>query len=212
MILSFLIAAAYTPRTFADDRFGVGIKAGTYGLGADFGVTLNDYVSFRVSFQRLEVSVDESVDDVDYDGDFTLGGEGVYADIYPFGGQFRITGGLFSNRNEVGLEGTPTGSIDIGDNTYTPSQVGTLSGTVTFDSTAPYVGVGWGNTSRGKKRLRFVVDLGILFQGSGQVEDYAASGGGVLQSDLDKEAADIEDEIGDVDFWPILNFGLAFRF
>jgi hypothetical protein len=209
--MAALCVTAASP-SVADDRFGIGIKAGTYGLGADFGFTIIDHVSLRLSFQRADASLTETFDDVEYEGDFTLGGEGIYADIYPFGGQFRITAGLFNNRNEFALAGTPPDPVRIGDNIYTPAEMGTLSGTIEFKDTAPYLGLGWGNTSRGKKRLRFVLDGGLLFQGSGNVVDYSASGGGVSQDDLNIEAAQIEDDISDVDFWPILNVGLAFRF
>jgi hypothetical protein len=211
----FLLAALCmmgTTTSVAADRFGVGVKVGTYGFGADFGVSVNDVVSFRVSLQRADLSLTETYDEVEYDGDFTFGGEGVMADIYPFKGQFHITAGLFSNRNRADLSGTVTEPVEIGDNIYTPAEVGTLSGTIEFDSTAPYAGVGWGNTSRGDNRVRFVFDVGLLFQGSGRIDDLTSSTGLVSDEDLATEVATIEDDIKDYDFWPVLNFGIAFRF
>ena len=202
-VLMAVLCVSAASTSVADDRFGIGIKAGTYGLGADFGVTLIDQVSLRLTFQRASLSLTETVEEIDYDGDFTLGGEGILADIYPFGGQFRFTAGIYNNRNQVDLAGTPNEPVDIGDTEYPPSAIGTLSGTVDFNDTAPYLGVGWGNTSRGKKRLRFVLDAGILFSGSASIDNLTASAGGVSQEDLDKEAAKIEDDISDADFWPI---------
>jgi hypothetical protein len=210
LLVAVIVSAA--PSVAADGRFGVGIKAGTYGFGADFGVTLNRIVAFRVSLSGANPSLTEAYDDIEYNGDLTLGGFGALADIYPFGGQFRFTGGLFANRNELTLAGTPTEPVQIGDDIYTPDEIGTMSGSIKFDSTAPYLGLGWGNTSRGKKMLRFVVDVGVLFQGSGQIEDLNSSIGLVSEEDLAREAQVIEDEIADYKYWPVISAGLAFRF
>lgn len=61
------------------------------------------------------------------------------------------------------------------------------------------------------KRVGFLVDLGFIHQGSGKVS-LRSSTGLVNQGDLDAEAASIEDDIEDIDFWAIIAFGLAIRF
>lgn len=210
LLVALTLASASS--AVADDRFGLGIKAGTYGFGVDFGVTLNKWVALRASVQLAEPSTSETFDQVEYDGQLTLGGEGLLVDFYPMKGQFHLTGGVFHNRNAIDLTGTPTEPVEIGGIIYDPSEIGSLSGTIEFDSTVPYLGVGWGNTSRGRSRVRFVADLGVLFQGSGKVDSLTASGGGVSQGDLEAEIATIEDEIADYDWWPVVNLGLAIRF
>lgn len=119
-----LLCVLIATTSVAGDRFGIGIKAGTYGLGADFGVTVIKQVSIRLSFQRANPSLTETFDEVEYEGDFTIGGEGLYADIYPFRGQFRFTAGLFNNRNQADLAGTPSDPVQIGDSLYSPADVG----------------------------------------------------------------------------------------
>lgn len=195
------------PATAAD--LGVGAKISTYGWGAEFGVGFTDWFTLRASATTGSVSGDYEEDGVDYNADFDLGGYGVLADFFPMRGTFRLTAGFLSNRNAVDLRAVPTGNIDIGGGTYTPAQVGTLSGDIDFDSAVPYFGVGWGNVAKGR-RLGFLVDLGFIHQGGGQVM-LNASAGGVPQSDLDAEAASIENDISDVDFWPIISFGMAIR-
>ena len=132
------------------------------------------------------------------------------ADFHPFKGGFHLSAGLFSNENEISISATPTAALDIGGTTYTPAEIGTLSGRISFDSTAPYFGLGWGRIS-GEKRVGFLFDLGILKQGSGSVE-LTSSTGLINLVDLQTEISEIEADIEDFDFWPVVSFGLAIRF
>ncbi len=204
-LCSILLAA---PAAAAE--FGVGVKVGTYGWGAEFGVGFTDWFTLRASASTGDISGNYEEDGVDYDATLDVGGYGLLADFFPMKGTFRLTAGLLSNRNEVELKAVPTVPIDIGGNTYPPAVVGTLSGDIGFDNSVPYFGIGWGNVARGR-RVGFLVDLGFIHQGGGKVS-LSTSTGLVPQSDLDAEAAAIEDDIEDFDFWPILSFGLAIRF
>ncbi len=194
---------------FAAD-FGIGLKAGTYGLGAEFGVGFTPWFTLRASASKGDLSGNYDEDDIDYDATLKVGGYGLLADFFPLKGTFRLTAGLLSNRNAVDLEAAPTVPIDIGGVPYPPADVGVLSGEIDFDGTVPYFGIGWGNVARGK-RVGFLVDLGFIRQGGGEVS-LSSSTGLVDQGDLDAEAAKIEDDIEDYDFWPIISFGLSIRF
>lgn len=201
-----------TPDVHAKDRFGVAVKAGTYGLGVDFGVRLTDFVTVRASVNRADFSPEETIDDIEYEGDFSLGGDGVIVDVFPLRGQFRVSAGLFSNRNEVDLTARPTAPVFVGDTLYTPAEIGSLTGRIDFDSTAGYLGVGVGNVAKGSSRVRFLFDAGVVLQGAGEVGNLASSTGIVSPGDLAIEAIAIEDDIEDLEFWPVLSFGAAFRF
>lgn len=208
-IVTAFCLAAVVPALAAD--LGLGLRAGTYGLGAELGVGINSWFGLRAGLYTLDI--DESYTDsgIDFDGKLKLGGYGVLADFYPMKGTFRLTAGLLANRNEIDLSAVPFEPVEIGGTTYQPSDVGTLSGGVEFDDTAPYFGIGWGNVARGKGRVGFLCDLGFVKQGSGDVV-LRASNPAVSQSDLDAETAEIEDDIEDYDFWPVISFGLSIRF
>lgn len=206
-VLFGLLAAV--PSAWAAD-FGLGLRAGTQGFGGELGMGLGQHFALRAGYYKASVSGDYDDTDITYDGDLDVGGTGLIADFYPFKNGFHISAGYFSNDNAIGLEATPTGPQEIGDTTYTPAEIGTLTGDVAFDDTAPYFGLGWGRLT-GAKRLGFLVDLGFLKQGSGDVT-LVSSTGLVAQDDLDAEVAEIEDDIKDYDFWPVLSFGLAIRF
>lgn len=189
---------------------GVGLRAGTQGFGAEFGYALNERVGLRGGIYGA--SVNESFDEagIRYDGDLQLGGVGVLADIFVFKGSFRLSAGLFANDNEIELVASPTQPQDIGGTVYTPAEIGQILGEVTFDDTVPYFGIGWGNVARGK-RFGFLVDLGVLVQGSGDVR-LRSTQTAVSQADLDAEAREIERDISEYDLWPVISFGLAIRF
>ena len=210
VLMCVFVSSIFLAAPAAAADFGVGVKVSTYGWGAEFGVGFTDWFTLRATATTGSVSGNYEEDDLDYDAELDVGGYGLLADFFPMRGTFRLTAGLLANRNEVDLKAVPTVPIDIGGNTYPPALVGTLSGLVEFDGTVPYFGVGWGNVASGR-RFGFLVDIGFIHQGSGQV-GLSSSTGLIPQSDLDAEAAIIEDDISDFDFWPILSFGLAIRF
>jgi hypothetical protein len=189
---------------------GIGLRAGTQGLGVELGLAFTPMFGLRAGGYTLDVHEDYEQDGIDYDGTLKLGGYGLLADFFPFKKTFHLTAGVFENRNAVELEAVPTGPIEIGGDIYLPAQVGTLEGDVTFDDVVPYFGIGWG-TFAASGRVGFLFDLGVIRQGSGEVT-LTSSAGLVSQDDLDAEAQEIEDDIEDYDLWPVISFGLAIRF
>jgi len=147
---------------------------------------------------------------IHYDADLKLGASGVLADFYPLRGRFRLTGGALSNRNKFDLKATPTSDVTIGNNTYTPAQVGTLRGDIRFRSAVPYFGIGFGNAAKGPHRVGFAFDLGLMPQGRPRV-GLTSSTGVVSSSDLQKEESKVSDDSKNFKFWPVLAVGLSFR-
>ena len=192
-------------------ELGLGIRAGTYGIGADLGVEVTDRFGVRVAGSALDVSTDYDETGVDYDADVGLGGLGAFADWYPSRtGGFRVSAGVLANRNEVDLTAVASEPVTIGDDVYPPEALGSVFGTVDFDDTAPYFGIGWGRFT-GEKRLGFLFDLGVVRQGAGDVT-LTSSTGIVAPEDLEAEAARIEEDIEEYELWPVVSFGLAIRF
>ena len=213
--LVFFIAAIglLFPGTSDARDYGLGIRGGTQGLGVDGAVEIRDWVSARGALYGGSPSFDFEEGGNDYDGEITLGGAGVLADFFPKRGKFRLTAGLFANRNEIEFDTTPIVPIEIGDDTYDPAEVGQLVGRVEFDSVAPYVGIGWGNVAKGRGRLGFVFDVGFLVQGTPEVSLARSSmiANPALDADIQREENEIENEIDGMEFWPVISFGLAIR-
>lgn len=80
---------------------GVGVRAGTTGIGADVAFKVVPTLSARLGYSYL--NYDHTVDntDVSYDGKLKLSNASFLLDWSPLG-PFRITGGLIANNNKVG--------------------------------------------------------------------------------------------------------------
>src|SRR5688500_841386 len=115
---------------------GVGIRAGTTGVGADLGWDIAPTLGGRVGISAMSVNTDVETSSVNYDAKVKLANLNLFLDWSPLG-PFRITGGFIANDNKVDLTGRPTSGVAAGT---------TLTGQVTPErSFAPYLGVGYGN-------------------------------------------------------------------
>ncbi|WP_294328045.1 hypothetical protein [uncultured Sphingomonas sp.] len=210
---------ATTPVGPADDAprtstFSVAVTAGTLGIGPEIGWRLSDHVGIRGGASFLNVTQSFDSDDVEYDGKIKLQSFGAMADVYPFGGNFRISGGARINSNQVGVSATPTGTVTINDNDYTAAQVGTLSGVAKPKHFSPALTAGWsGKNARG---FMFGFETGVLFQGAFKLDRFQATGtarnNATFQADLEAERRSLQDDIDKVKVYPILQLAIGYRF
>ena len=119
------------------------------------------------------------------------------------------------NNNEVNVLATPAGSYDIGGTTYSAADVGNMSGKIDFNSLAPYAGMGWGNALGKDKRWGIVFDLGVVFQGSPNVDlttnGLLANNAGFLAK-LAQEEQELKDELDEFDMYPVVSLGITYKF
>ncbi len=191
------------------------VKAGTLGAGLEVEGVLFDSFGARVGFNTLSYDYSGTEDDIEYDIDLTLESVSLLVDWHPFQGAFRISGGGLYNNNHLELDAKSTATYEIGDTTYTATQIGTLDGEIDFNDIAPYVGLGW-DTSFGKKnRIGFLVELGAMYQESPDVKldvSGTISTDQAFQSDLAKEEDSLQDEMDFFKFYPVIAIGLNYRF
>lgn len=198
-----------TAATAQAEGFALGAKLGTTGLGLEGTVGLRDHLNLRGGVYGLDYSRELEEDGIEYDGDLELRSAALLADWHPFGGGFRVSAGGYYNGNE--FSGSAEGSLDIGNNTYDAR----LDATVDWDGFAPYLGVGYGNAVAGGG-WSFAFDLGVMFTGSPSVDLDGQVNNAALQDqfedDLRREEAQLEDDVEDIEYYPVLNLGLAYRF
>lgn len=217
MIKRLLIALSLlaAPAVFAQGGLSIGAKVGTLGPGIEMAGYLLTNLNLRVSGQYLPLSVNGSSDEVDYNADIEFANLLAMLDWFPFDNNFRISAGLALNNNKLDMKGDLNDTTKIGDHRYTASQIGTLKGDATFDSYAPYLGIGFGNSITEEGDLTFSFDLGVMFQGSADVNLHAngsASGDPTFQSDLAKEERDAQDVADEFTIYPVISFGIAYYF
>ncbi len=187
-----------------------GLSVSTLGAGGEIAVGVNRYVGVRTGYNYFTYSYDGSTQDVDYDLDLTLSNTPLLLDIYPFGGIFRLTGGVLVNWNNIDAESKGATIKLDGQEFDVPS--GTLKGDVDFNTLAPYLGLGW---AFGGKAWQFHLDLGVVFQGSPDV-DLRATGTGAddpaFRAAVEAEEKRLEDEVDGYEYYPVLTIGICYRF
>ena len=195
---------------------GLGIKASTLGAGVEYERQFNENFGMRLGVNYFQFDTDFDVDDINYDSSVDLQSASAIVDWYPFEGAFRLSGGIMYDGNEFDISATPNKPVTLGDNEYTPAMIGTLSGSVDFNTTAPYAGIGWSSGRGINDGLSVEFDLGVLFQGSPDISDYRATGSlagdPAFQNDLDREVTKIEDDLESYQFYPVVALTLTYRF
>lgn len=195
--------------------WAVGAKFGTLGFGAEIYKSFMPTLNARVAFNAFSFDDSGTEDDVTYDYEVDLNTMGAMLDWHIFRGGFRVSAGALANGNEVSLVAKPTGTYTLGNQTYTAAQVGSLTGKVDFDSVAPYLGFGWGNPVGMGKRLSLNVDVGVLFTGSPVVAfaaDGALANDATFQANLDREEQNVQEELNNLELYPVAALGLTYQF
>ena len=196
----------------------LGPKFGTTGLGLEMTFGVNPYLNLRSGFNYGSFTWGQEFGNVDYDADVTMTSVPLLLDVHPFGGQFRITGGLYLQPGtKADLDATPSEPTQIGSHTYNPDTIGTLTGEIEVgDVLTPYVGIGFGNTVGEDQLLTLTLDIGVIFQSYDVSLD---SDGAGMTAQLDTFREDLKKEEGllqkDADDWkifPVVAISLAWHF
>jgi len=204
----------------AGQAAGIGVRAGTTGIGGDVGFDVAPTLSARIGYSALNFNKSVNSGDVHYDGKVKLSNLNGLLDWSPLPGPFRVTGGVILNDNRYDVNGQPAsnGTFTINGNTYQASQVGSVNGTVKSGRPlAPYLGVGYGNVSG--KGVNFYFDLVVMFQGSPKATLNASCGAGLsaaqcsqLQNDTAEESRRLEDKLNRYKYFPVANVGVTIGF
>jgi hypothetical protein len=213
--VGMLAASVSAPLLAAEGgQLALGVTAGTLGIGPEVSYRFNDRIGLRANGGFFNQSDTDDLDDIEYDADLKLDSFGAMLDWYPLGGGFRISAGARVNNNKIDLLGTPTTAVEIGNVTYTPAQVGTLTGTITTRSFAPTLTLGYGGKLAQGITLGF--EFGLMMQGAPRIDNLQASGALASNQAFLAQLA-IEEQQAEADahkfkLWPILQIGLAWRF
>ena len=197
---------------------GLGPKFGTTGIGLEMTFGVNAYLNLRSGFNYGSLTWGQEFGNVDYDVDATMISVPLLLDIHPFGGQFRLTGGLYVQPGtEAELDATPSEPTQIGSHTYSADVIGTLSGKIEVAGVvAPYVGIGFGNTVGEDQLLTLTLDVGVIFQSYDVSLDSDGAGmataNALFREDLKKEEELLQKDADDWKIYPVVAISLAWHF
>jgi hypothetical protein len=201
--------------------FGAYAEEGTQGLGGGVALQVNERFSARAGYSRISGDInDYEADDLEFDGDVTLGAAKLLFDWHPSPRNFRITAGAMLNDTKFSAVADPIGNGYVINGTFYPAAaIGSVGGRVDFDRFVPYIGVGFGRALDTAGRFNVLVDLGAAFMGEPDVSLIARCGSSVpaatctqLQQDLAAEQADIEDDTDALHLWPHASVSFSWRF
>lgn len=197
----------------AHAQVAVSLKAGTLGpsLGLIAGLSEKFNLRVDVPYFTYDYSSTHTVDDFDLDYTTTvdLFSASAIADVHPFGNALRLSVGALYNNNEASFLGMSGSSQTVGNRTYSPEEIGTLSGVIGLGSQiVPYAGIGFGNAVAGSKRLGFLLDMGVVYMGE---PDVTLSGTGMIAPTATEEQAQIEENLSWAKYYPNFSIGLTYR-
>lgn len=207
-IILIVIATSANAQTMED----IGVRGGTLGVGAEFSLRVSPLFVVRPSVQSLDYNYSNSVNNINYDGKFKLGSYGLQLDLKSEKSPFFASVGVFSNDNKADLTATSAVSYTIGNNTYTPAQIGQLDSKIRFNKTAIYGGVGAQMTVG---QLRLAAEGGVLFQGTPKVTLIASgpiASDPVFTADIRQEVDKTQNDIDKAKYWPALTVSARYKF
>ncbi len=210
---------APTPEPSSKQPLGLGVTArvGTLGLGVDVAKSFSPQFSGRLGFNFGSVNSSRTESGVSYDAKLNLSSVQLLGDYHPFGGGFRITGGLLSQSNKFAVTGKPdaNGTYTIDNTTYNANQVGSLTGEYQYgNSIAPYLGIGFGQPAN--EGFGFNADLGVMFTGSPKVSLSASNptfnNDSTTRAGLDRQERQTENDLKGFNVYPVLSVGVSYGF
>lgn len=214
---------------------GLGLRFGTAGIGLDYTYGINRWLDVRAGYHFGAYSYEQEEDDIEYEAELKISALALMLDVKPFAGGFRISLGAFSSPPEFDLRSEGLDDYELGESTYTGDL--RIDGGIDLGSTAPYVGLGWGGTTNASG-FGASFDIGVMFakapdvslditgracdSTNGDCDPNGAEGFDIddpndaraqqFQADKDEEIRNLEDDAKEFDLWPVLMFGLHYRF
>jgi hypothetical protein len=201
----------------AQDRpFAAGINLGSSGVGVQGQYSLSPRFVVRGGYDMLRLDRNNTYDGIDYSAEVKFDSTGVFVDWHPTGGGFFVSGGAYFGRRDIHLDATPDSPTQVGGVTFTPEQIGSLTGKIELESNAPFVGLGYDNTFTRGGRWGLRILAGAAF-GDGPRVNLDASGGTLsdtpfFQQQLTQEEAEIQEEADNYKILPVVQVGLTYRF
>jgi len=197
----------------ADHNIWLGVRAGTLGLGAEATWAPLPWIDVRAGITRFSYDDTGAQAGVNYEGELSL--DNVYGTAnfrFPLS-PMRFTAGFYSNGNELMLASRDNVAIQVGDTLYPAAAVGTLTSVTSFESGAPYAGIGFDFDLFDKVGMN--LDLGVLWQGDPNVtleSDGLLANDALFRAELEDERQQLLAEMEDFKAWPVAALGFTYKF
>jgi hypothetical protein len=197
----------------------VSLSVGLSSLGVGGTLGLHDpggLLGLRVSGHYLPIGWNFDQAQALSHAQVNMQNESVIADIYPFHGGFRLSGGVIFNQDRARYTSTPVVTAALqGYLTYLhySGPVGDVSGPIWYAPVAPYAGIGY-DAPVGRHWL-VAADAGAMFQGQSHYS-WTATGflatQPVVRAAVEANAARADRILNDFDVFPVVSVEVGYRF
>jgi hypothetical protein len=210
--VAFFIAAVYllpaVARADSFDPISIGAHIGTLGAGVTLERPLLFDLSARLTTGLLSTTTQQTYNDAPWTSTFHENNVLVAMDWRPYGGRWRLSGGLlFGGDNVNKVAQSVNGNYSLNGNTYPASGAGVVSARISYARPAIYAGFGGGTgILRG---LTIAFDAGIVVR-NGTLSTMATgplAANPAFQSDLAATASQFRTRL----IQPVIGVGLVYR-
>lgn len=213
LCLGLVAAALSSPVLAAPVAFSA--SAGTLGLGLSVGVALIPHVlDTRIIANGGHLNRTMTTSGLTYRARARFRNAALLADYYPFHGLFHITGGVYYDDNRVNLNAQSIdGVYDVNGFLAPAAAVGPVTGTISYNRWAPYLGLGFSNAARRRPGWAFGADLGVMWdRPTTTLSAPGAAYDPALAAELASVQAQIETQANRLKAYPVASLSLGYRF
>lgn len=205
----------------------VNLAFGLHGIAIEYYLGLSPKLNARFVLSDMPLDIDRNEDDATISVEYDRTNLGLLFDFRPMAGSFHLTTGIYvgDHNINVGAKVKDGYRYELGDREFEGQNL-SVTGQIAFAKAAPYFGLGWGNATT-SKGFTANFDIGVLYTGkasidvgaTGQVREYGSGGSfidaaqdPILQSELENERIDLEDDAKKLQLMPIIQFGIGYKF
>jgi hypothetical protein len=225
-------APAVPAKESSEGRFpiGVGVKVSTLGIGGEVAVALSHRSNVRFGFNAFSYGHAFDKDGVTYKGTLDLRSAQATYDLFFFK-EFHISPGVlvYNGNNVTANASVPGGhSFTLSNTNYVSDAADPITGTgkLTVYKAAPMLLVGFGNLVPRSRHFSTSFEIGAAYQGpprvtlnlSGSACDSTGlfcrsiSSDPTIQANVVSEQAKLNKSASPYKFYPVLSFGVGFKF
>jgi len=213
--------------TSAQEAQSMGVSVGSIGADLEYSRIISEErnLALRLSVGGMSYSGDYDDTDTHYDTDLSLFSLGATVEYHPLKSGWYIGAGAFYQNDSYDLDATPSGGYyEFNGNNYPALLVGSVKGEVeNLNNLVPYIGIGYDDSLFDDGHLFFTFKAGAWYHGTPKVSltahDCALDSVpnspltcDDLRYDLDQEEDDINEDIKDYTWWPVVQIGITYRF
>jgi hypothetical protein len=198
--------------------FRIAPRISTLGGGLEVAKGLTPWLGLRGGVNYFTYSYDSEESGNQYELELELKSFGLFVDLHPFKQAFRITGGFLINGNEI----TGNAKLASGETFELDGKDYSLAGdaasmALTYDTFAPYAGIGWDTTFGDHDNWGFTFDIGVVFSGSPDLAinanvDSTDPNSGTFEEAKKKEVDELKEDLNDYELWPVISAGIVYQF